>query len=172
MRWPGQKWIRILQHWSAPLWVRQRVFDADTLEHIARAIAQSERSHSGEIRFAVESALPWSYVWKKLPVRVRAQMVFSKLRVWDTEANNGVLIYLLLAERKVEIVADRGIARQVMQTQWEEICAQMRNHFGAGDFRGGAVAGVQGVGHLLAQHFPVDAVQRPQNELSNFPVLL
>lgn len=153
-------------------WLSQRAFNADALQRIAHAIAQSERSHSGEIRFAVESALPWSYVWKKLPVRARAQMVFSKLRVWDTEANNGVLIYLLLGQRKVEIVADRGIARLVMPAQWEEICAHMLSRFRAGDFSGGVVAGVQGIGELLAQHFPLDAAQRPHNELSNFPVLL
>lgn len=154
------------------LWVSQRAFNADALERIAQAIAQSERSHSGEIRFAVESALPWSYVWKKLPARARAQMVFSKLRVWDTEANNGVLIYLLLGQRKVEIVADRGIARRVPPAQWQEICNQMRTYFRSSDFVSGAVAGVQAVGQLLTQHFPLDAAQRPHNELSNFPVLL
>lgn len=164
--------LRALRHWTAPLWTRAQAFDAEALQRIAEAITQSERGHSGEIRFAVESALPWSYVWKKLPARARAQMVFSKLRVWDTEANNGVLIYLLLAERKVEIVADRGIARQVTPAQWEQICVQMRHHFHAQDFSGGVVAGVQSVGQLLAQHFPLDATQRAHNELSNFPVLL
>ncbi len=164
--------LRCLRHLSAPLWRLQRAFDADTLIRIGQAVADSERTHTGEIRFAVESRLPLSYLLKNLPARARAQMVFSKLRVWDTEANNGVLIYVLLAERSVDIVADRGIARHVTQAQWNAVCDAMRACFRADDFGAGALAGVQGVGALLAAHFPAATDRANPDELTNTPKVL
>jgi uncharacterized membrane protein len=150
----------------------RRAFPDDALARITDAIAASEREHSGEIRFAVEASLPWSYLWKNLPARSRALMVFSKLRVWDTEANNGVLIYVLLADRHVDIVADRGIAARVPQAQWNAVRDAMLEKFRAGDFSDGALVGVQGVGALLAAHYPAPAEQENPNELSNAPAVL
>ncbi|HEU0204198.1 MAG TPA: TPM domain-containing protein, partial [Burkholderiaceae bacterium] len=110
-----------------------------------------------EIVFAVEAALPWSYLRRNAPVRQRSVMVFSKLRVWDTEHNNGVLIHVDLAERDVEIVADRGIARRVPPQAWQAVCDEMRVEYRAGRFEAGSVAGVSAVGLHLAAHFPRDA---------------
>jgi uncharacterized membrane protein len=163
---------RWLHHWSkTPRSVRS-MFSEETLGRIQQAIADSEKSHSGEIRFAIEPALPWSYLKRDAPVRERAAMVFSKLRVWDTEQNNGVLIYVELADRSIEIIADRGIARHVSRARWEAICNSMREHFRQGQFETGALSGVQAVGVLLAEHFPLaEGVSNP-NELSNRPALL
>lgn len=165
------KLSRVMRHLSASC-CRPRAFDAALMARVGEAIADSERTHTGEIRFAVEDRLPLSYLWKNLSARARAQMVFSKLRVWDTEANNGVLIYVLLAERRVEIVADRGLARQVDAAQWEKIIELMRYHFRSGEFAAGALAGVQAVGAVLARYFPVRENQSNPNELSNQPIRL
>ncbi len=164
--------VRWFRHLSARLRCAERRLSADLLERIAQAIDQSERTHTGEIRFAVEAALPWSYLRRNLPARARAAMVFSKLRVWDTEANNGVLIYVLLAERSVQIVADRGIARHVTQAQWDAVCEVMRGHFRADNFSAGALAGVQAVGELIAAYFPAAAGRANPNELTNAPTVL
>lgn len=154
-----------------PLAVR-RAFPQASLARIEEAIARTEARHTGEIRFAVESALPWSYLRRDAPVRERALMIFSKLRVWDTEQNNGVLIYVELADHGIEIVADRGIARHVAREQWQAICDAMRERFRAGDFEGGASIGIERVGGLLARFFPLAAGQVGPNELPDRPTLL
>ena len=166
------KLTRMLKHLFMLPGAVGRVFPQSALDGITEAIAASENTHTGEIRFAVEASLPWSYLWKNLPARSRALMVFSKLRVWDTEANNGVLIYLLLADRSVDIVADRGFAARVSQQQWNAVCKLMREKFHAGDFGGGGIAGVQGVGALLADHFPASGERDNPNELTNAPTVL
>jgi uncharacterized membrane protein len=163
------RWLRHLL--ATPLMVR-RAFPPPTLARIAEAIARSEARHSGEIRFAVEAALPWSYLRRDAPVRERALMAFSKLRVWDTEQNNGVLIYVALADHGIEIVADRGIARHVARPQWQAICDAMRERFRAGDFEGGALIGVERVGELLARFFPLAQGERSPNELPDSPAVL
>jgi uncharacterized membrane protein len=160
------RWLRHLL--ATPLAVR-RAFPEATLARIQEAIARSETRHTGEIRFAVEAALPWSYLWRDAPVRERALMVFSKLRVWDTEQNNGVLIYVELADHGIEIVADRGIARHVPHEQWQAICDAMRARFRAGDFEGGAILGVERVGEKLAEFFPVVEGTVNPDELPNRP---
>lgn len=171
-RGSAMKFARVLKHLVMLPGALGRAFPKAALDSVTEAIADSERAHSGEIRFAVEASLPWSYLWKNLPARSRAMMVFSKLRVWDTEANNGVLIYVLLADRSVDIVADRGIAVRVAQQQWNAVCDTMRERFHGGDFAGGAIAGVQGVGALLAEHFPERGARDNPNELSNAPAVL
>ncbi|MCS6945737.1 MAG: TPM domain-containing protein, partial [Sutterellaceae bacterium] len=113
----------------------------------------------------------WSYLKRDAPARERALMLFAKLRVWDTEHNNGVLIYVELADHGIEIVADRAIARRVTAEQWQAIVQTMRTHFRQGRFEAGAVAAVQAVGVLLAQHFPASGGANP-DELSNRPVVL
>ncbi len=164
-----KRWFR---HWFITPRAVERAFPAATLKAIQDAIAATEAQHSGEIRFAVEAALPWSYLKRHAPVRQRAVMVFSKLRVWDTEHNNGVLIYVELADHGVEIVADRGIAKHVPRAQWEAVCQRMRENFRKNAFEAGVVAAVQDVGALLAQHFPLAAGEANPNELSNKPVIL
>jgi uncharacterized membrane protein len=163
---------RLLRHWFITPRAVGKAFSPASLQAIQDAIAATETQHSGEIRFAVEAALPWSYLKRNAPVRQRAVMVFSKLRVWDTEHNNGVLIYVELADHGVEIVADRGIARHVQRAQWEAVCQRMREHFRKGEFEAGVVAAVQEVGALLTQHFPLADGEANPNELSNKPVIL
>lgn len=126
--------------------------------------------HSGEIRFVVEAALaPMALLRGETP-RERAIAVFTQLRMWDTEQNSGVLIYLLLADRDVEIVADRGIHKKVGQDAWEIICREMEMELGKGHFAAGALAGIRAVEELLARHFPGSHNNR--DELPNAPVVL
>lgn len=165
-----KNWPRILKHLCYPPWRLRQVLPKRSLKAIAEAISQSERQHSGEIRVAVEAALDWRRLLRRRSARDRALEVFSRLRVWDTENNNGVLIYLLLADREVEIVADRGINRLVGQGEWERICRQMEAQFRQGCFEEGLLAGVAAVGEQLKRHFP--GPDRLGNELANQPVVL
>jgi uncharacterized membrane protein len=141
-----------------------------TLESIERAIAATEMQHDGQIRFAVEAALDWQPLLAGQTASERAVEVFSELRVWDTEHNNGVLIYLLLADRDVEIVADRGIHARLGQPVWEEICKEMEAAFRAGQFEAGVLAGVRAVGDRLIEHFP--ARNDKPNEMPDSAVVL
>jgi uncharacterized membrane protein len=149
----------------------RRAFPDAALDRIRNAITASEAAHSGEVRFAIEARLPWSYLRRNAPARERAEMIFSKLRVWDTEYNNGVLIYVLLADHGIEIVADRALNR-VSPAAWKVIVNDMRARFRAGEFEAGAVAGVSAVGALLTQHFPLGAGDRNPDELPNAPTVL
>jgi uncharacterized membrane protein len=164
--------VRWLRHWFKTPYAVRKAYSEQALERIQQAIADNERTHSGEIRFAVEAALPWSYLKRDAPARQRAAMVFAKLRVWDTEQNNGVLIYVELADRSIEIVADRGIARRVPRAEWEAICSAMRDAFRSGRFEQGTIEAVKSVGNLLARHFPLGEGERNPNELSNRPAVL
>jgi uncharacterized membrane protein len=163
---------RLLKHLLVTPGSLRRAFPQPALERIGQAITQAEARQSGEIRFAMEAALPWSYLRRDAPARQRALMVFSKLRVWDTEHNNGVLIYVELADRTVEIVADRGIAHKVGTAEWESICRTMREHFRQGGYEAGAIAGIEAVGARLEQHFPLEPGMRNPNELPDRPVEL
>ncbi len=160
---------RFLRHFFATRWATRRWFTPAVLEAIESSIREAESGHRGEIRFVVETALDMVELLQDLPARPRALQVFAQLGVWDTADNNGVLVYLLLADRVVEIVADRGIATQVSQSDWDEICREMERHYAAKRFREGSVAGVRSVGRLLARHFPRG---RGKDELPNQPVLL
>lgn len=164
--------FRILRHWMTTPGAVRRAFPESVLTRIRQAIVESESAHSGEIRFAVEAALPMSYLRRDAPARERAEMMFSKLRVWDTALNNGVLIYVELADHKIEIVVDRGLGSHVAAAEWTAIAATMRDRFQAGNFETGALAGVQAVGALLARHYPLAAGERNPNELSDQPVIL
>ncbi len=147
-----------------------RAFSGDTLSAIGKAIKASEATHHGEIRFVVEGALDIEPLFRGQAARERAIDVFSQLRIWDTERNNGVLIYLLLADRDVEIVADRGIDAKVGPEEWERICRAMEAAFRNGDFRGGVIGGIREVTRHLAAHFPAAGDDR--NELPDKPVVL
>ncbi len=162
--------LRWLRHLGAPRWLTRRRFSASVCSRIEQAIREVEGRHQGEIRFVVESALDPYALWRGLEPRRRAVQLFGQLGVWDTEHNNGVLIYVLMADRTVEIVADRGIATRIPASEWEEICRQMQSHYRAGRFAEGSVTGVHGVGKLLARHFP--AAHRGADELPNQPLLL
>lgn len=161
---------RLISHLSHSRLALRRSFPEHTLAAIGNAIREDELRHGGQICFAVEPSLDWSELRAGLGARERAVDVFSHLRVWDTEHNNGVLIYLLLADRDVEIVADRGIHRAAGAFAWDEICKRMELQFRAGHFEDGAVEGIHRVGDLLAKHFPPTGERR--NELPDRPVVL
>jgi uncharacterized membrane protein len=161
---------RILRHLMATQWRVNRAFPSDTLIAIDKAIKASEATHRGEIRFAVEGALHVEPLLRGQSARERAIDVFSQLRIWDTEHNNGVLIYLLLADRDVEIVADRGIDAKVGAQEWERICRKMEAAFRKADFEGGGIGGIQEVTRHLAEHFP--PIGDDRNELPDKPVVL
>ncbi len=161
-------WRRVVRHLATPPWQVRRVFPRSTLTAIEHAIHASEGAHHGQICFAVEAALDTAALLRGQSARERALEVFARLRVWDTEHNNGVLIYLLLADHDVEILADRGIHRKVGAEAWERICRDMEAAFRAGRFEDGALAGIRAVGALLAQHYPGAG----RDELANRPVLL
>ena len=165
------KMRRMLAHLLPPPWMLlRRSFDAGALQAIESAVSAAERDHRGEIRFAVESALDVRALWRGESARERAIEVFSELRVWDTAENNGVLIYVLLADHDVEIVADRGIAAQVDAREWESVCHEMEAQFREGHYAAGAIAGIQRVGTILARHYP--GRDRAGNELSDRPHLI
>ena len=147
-----------------------RTFGRSTLNRIEAAIKASEAEHVGEIRFAVEGGLDGRPLFKGQSARERAIELFSQLRVWDTQHNTGVLIYLLLADKAVEIVADRAIHAKVEAQEWSKVCRQMEAAFRQSNFEGGVVSGVQAVTRHLTQHFPSDSHDR--NELPDKPVVL
>jgi uncharacterized membrane protein len=147
-----------------------RALPAEAMKAIEQAISQSEAAHRGEIRFAAEAALETAELLGGETARERALEVFSLLRVWDTEENNGVLIYLLLADRDVEIVADRGINAKVPATEWERICRHMEARFSRGDFREGVLDGIAEISALLVRHYPARPGDR--NELPDKPAIL
>jgi uncharacterized membrane protein len=161
---------RIGRHLLEHRWRLRRIFPAKVLANIERAIRASETTHSGQIRFVVEGALDGAPLFRNQPARGRALDVFAQLRIWDTADNNGVLIYLLLADRDFEIVADRGIDAKVGAAGWEQICKAMESDFRAGDFERGVIKGIDAVSRLLAAHFPKRGAGR--NELPDAPVVM
>ncbi|MBL8323376.1 MAG: TPM domain-containing protein [Rubrivivax sp.] len=165
----GSRLVRILRHRWYDERDAARAIDAAALRRLEQQVAASERRHSGEIRVSVEAGLPLSYLWRGASARERAVALFGKLRVWDTEHNNGVLIYLLLAEHAIEIVADRGLARLVPQAHWDRVLAGMREAFRAGRFAAGLEGAVQAVDAMLASHFPVVEGAHNPNELPDTP---
>jgi len=147
-------------------------FPAADMQRIAAAISVSETCHTGEICFAVESALHWRDVLRGARARARAIEAFGRLRVWDTAANNGVLVYLLLADQRIEIVADRGLTGLVGEEQWRGVCQLMEECLRAREYADAVVAGIEAVGDLLAEHFPQDPGHPDEDELPNQPVFL
>jgi uncharacterized membrane protein len=149
---------RIGKHLLEHRWRVRRIFTPAVLAAIERAIKAGEATHSGQVRFVVESA------------RQRALDIFSQLRIWDTAHNNGVLIYLLFADHNVEIVADRGIDAKVGSAGWQKICAGMETEFKRSNFEGGVIAGIAAVSRELARYFPAQAAG--PNELPDAPVVI
>ncbi|MCK1384149.1 TPM domain-containing protein [Bradyrhizobium sp. 21] len=161
---------RITRHLLQHHWRAKQVFPKGVLDRIEQAIRRGEAGHSGQIRFVVEGALDGASLFRNQPARERAIDVFSHLRIWDTAHNNGVLIYLLLADRDVEIVADRGIDSKVGGERWESICRAMEAEFGSGRFEHGVIGGIEAVSRELARHFPPGGPHR--NELPDAPVVM
>jgi uncharacterized membrane protein len=161
---------RIGKHLLEHNWRARRAFPKQALATIEQAIKVGETTHSGQVRFVVEGALDGAPLFKGQSARARALEVFSHLRIWDTAHNNGVLIYLLLADRDVEIVADRGIDAKVGREGWQKICAAMETDFRSGDFVGGVVKGVGTVSQQLAAYFPKQGAG--PNELPDAPVVM
>ncbi|HET8942839.1 MAG TPA: TPM domain-containing protein [Rudaea sp.] len=162
---------RILRHVLAEGSAR-RHFPDTVLDAIQHAVAAGERRHQEQVCFVAEGALEFAALWKRTTPRQRAQEVFSHLRVWDTQQNSGVLIYVLLADHAIEIVADRGIAAKVDAEQWQSICTQIQKRFVAGEFEQGAIESVTAVSDVLTLHFPRNADSPDANELPDRPVLL
>jgi uncharacterized membrane protein len=161
---------RIGKHLLEHRWRARHIFTPRVLDRIEQATKAGEATHSGQVRFVVEGALDGAPLLHDQPARERAFDIFAHLRVWDTENNNGVLIYLLLADRKVEIVADRGIDARVGESGWQDICRAMETDFRAGQFEVGAIKGIEAVSRELAKHFPPQGGQR--NELPDRPVVI
>jgi uncharacterized membrane protein len=162
---------RIGRHLIANRTRVRKAFPAPALAAIERAIKASEATHSGQIRFVVEGALDGAPLLRNQSARARALDLFSQLRIWDTAHNNGVLIYLLLADRDVEILADRGINAKIDQGEWKNICAMMEADFGKGNFEAGVLNGIAAVSHHLAKHFPKRGSDNG-NELPDAPVVM
>jgi uncharacterized membrane protein len=164
------QFMRALKHLFSTRAVTRARFPA-SLEHaVSAAVSRVEARTSGEIRFVIETALELSELWSGITPRERALQVFAQLGVWDTELRNGVLIYVLAADRDVEIVADRGAATRISPTEWEGVCRLIESHFREGRFQDGALAGVEAVGGLLEREFPSRSGNR--DELPNQPTLL
>jgi uncharacterized membrane protein len=161
---------RIGKHLIEHHWRVRRIFSQQVLDLIEQAIKVGEATHSGQVRFVVEGALDGKPLFEGQPARERALDIFSHLRIWDTAHNNGVLIYLLLADRDVEIVADRGIDAKVGRAGWEKICKAMEADFRNGNFSGGVIKGIQAVSQQLAAYYPKQGTG--PNELPDKPVVM
>ena len=166
-----QRLLRILRHRWLDEADTRRAIPPELVERLMHRVAASERRHTGEIRIYVEAGLPLSYLWRGASARERAIAMFGKLRVWDTEHNNGVLIYLLLAEHAIEVVADRGLARRVDPGTWQAIVQHMGAAFRAGRFEDGLTQALEEVSALLVEHFPAAEGQVRPNELPDEPML-
>ncbi|QSR84820.1 TPM domain-containing protein [Methylacidimicrobium sp. B4] len=161
---------RFFRHWRAGSRFAARPFPPGTLERIEAAIAQAERRYDGEICFVIEHALDWRRLLRGMTARERACELFAQLGVWDTERNNGVLLYVLVPDRSIEIVADRAIHQAVGEAEWKTICSRMQAEFGKGRFLEGSLEAIQLVGNHLSRHFP--AREGKRSELPDSPTVL
>lgn len=171
----AMKWLtRCLRIWRH-VWLdasdAQRALPPALLEQLTRRVAASEARHTGEVRICVEAGLPWSYLRRGASPRERALMLFGKLRVWDTEHNNGVLIYLLLADHAIEIVADRGLNRHVPPAQWQAMIARLSQALRAQRIEDGLTQALEEVSAVLVAHFPAPEGQARRNDLPDAPAL-
>jgi uncharacterized membrane protein len=162
--------LRLGRHFVTDHHSARRKFSPQALQRIQDAIATGERQHAGQVRFVVEGSLPLGQILHGLKPRERALELFGRLGVWDTEHNSGVLVYVLLADKDVEIVADRGISSKISQETWQVVCRAMESAFREGRFEDGAIAGINAIGELLAEHFPRRGAG--PNELPDQPVVL
>ena len=163
--------LQLLKHRRLDETDAKRLLGDGALQRVEARVSASEAHHSGEIRVCIESGLPLSYLKREAKARERAVMMFGKLRVWDTEHNNGVLIYLLLAEHAIEIVADRGLSKRVDAAEWQRIAGAMSAAFKAGEFEAGLNQAIDAVDALLAKHFALAPGEANPNELPDAPYL-
>ncbi len=161
---------RFFRHWAAGTRFASRPFPPGALERIEAAIAQAERRYEGEICFVIENALDWRRLLRGMTSRERACELFAQLGIWDTEKNNGVLLYVLVADRSIEIVADRAIHQTAGEAEWKTICSGMEGEFAKGRFLEGSLAAIQAVAAHLGRHFP--AREGKSNELPDQPTIL
>lgn len=161
---------RLLSHrWSEML--PGNTLPQEAINRLSERVTASEQLHTGQIRLVTEAGLPWSYLWRRASARERAVMLFSKYRVWDTAHNNGVLIYLLMPEHAIEIVADRGLAQHVSAQEWRAVVTQMSTHFQKQNYEDGLTLALDAVTARLAAHFPRSADSPADNELPDAPVI-
>ena len=165
------RFMRLLRHRWLDEDDSRKAVPPELVERLMRRVAASENRHSGEIRICVEASLPSSYIWRQSLPRERALAMFGKLRIWDTEHNNGVLIYLLLAEHAIEIVADRGLNARVSAAEWAALVQRMGGAFREGRFEDGLTQALGEVSALLVQHFPLAPGEVSPNELPDQPLL-
>ena len=163
-------WKRFWRHVVMTPAAARRAFPKSTLEAIQRAVAEQEKRHRGEIRFVVEAELTTAQLRAGLTSRRRAAVLFGQLNVWDTAERTGVLVYVMLADRNVEILADRGISAVIEPATWQAICDDMAGAFREGRFEAGSIQGIEAIAARLAQHFPATSDNR--NELPDRPVML
>jgi uncharacterized membrane protein len=161
--------LRILRHRWMDDGNTRRAVPHELVKRLEGYVSASEARHTGEVRICVEAGMPSSYLWRDATPRERAIAMFGKLRVWDTEHNNGVLIYLLLAERAIELVADRGLNAKVSTTQWQAITQRLSAALKAQKFEDGLTQALQEVSALLVQHYPLQEGQVRSNGLPNAP---
>lgn len=161
---------RIIRHLTIPAWAARRVISKKSLAAIAEAVRRSESQHRGQIRVVIEGTLDLGELWQGMTPRARAENIFARYRVWDTEANNGVLLYLLLADRSVEIVADRGVHGRVGTGGWTDICRRMEEFFHAGQFERGVIAGIEAISKILISEYPASGPG--SNELPDEPAMI
>ena len=166
-----QRLKRIFRHRWLDESTVQRAVPAELLHRLTRRVAASEQRHSGEVRICVEAGLPMSYLWRGAKARERAVMMFGKLRVWDTEHNNGVLIYLLLADHAIELVADRGLNQHVSAAQWQAMVQHLGAAIRDGRYEDGLTQALEEVSAVLVQHFALAEGESNPNELPNAPFL-
>ena len=166
-----QKLKRILRHRWLDESDSRRAIPQAMVQRLARRVAASEKRHTGEVRICVEAGLPMSYLWQGARARERAMMMFSKLRVWDTQHNNGVLIYLLLAEHAIELVADRGLNQRVSPGEWRAMVQQLETALREGRYEDGLTQALEEVSAVLVKHFPLAEGQTKPNELPDAPAL-
>ena len=163
--------LRILKHSSLGAADVRRAVPPALLERLGQRVSASEQRHTGEIRIYIEAGLPLSYLWRDAAARERAVMLFGKLRVWDTAHNNGVLIYLLLAERSIELVADRGLNQRISAPEWQTMVEHLGTALQAGRYEEGLTQALEEVSAVLVRHFPLQPGFARRNELPDAPLL-
>jgi uncharacterized membrane protein len=166
----SQRLSRAVRHWKSSAADARRAFPPESLAAIGGAITEGERTHRGELRLVVEASMPFDAIWADMSSRQRALAMFAEHGVWDTEDNCGVLIYVNLAERKVEIVGDRNVNRKIDAATWQAVCRTMTEGFKRGQFHDSTLTAVAQVNELLRQHFPADGARA--NELPDAPILM
>lgn len=170
MRTFSEKLSRALRHWRTSAADGRRAFPQETLAAIANAITEGEKTHRSELRLIVEASMPFDAIWADLSNRQRALALFAEHGLWDTEDNCGVLIYINLAERHVDIVADRNVNRKIDAATWKAVCNTMTEGFARGHFHDSTLAAVTQVNELLRKHFPADGARA--NELPDHPIMM